>query len=209
MATYDFGSLESKRLELIHVRPLQSCNGNLISGLCPRDTLALLLLRARSPRINLCPVYRCIFKTTLAGCVMLRDLGVLGVIGLGRAQQALKGDQRGLKCEDGRPCIFEDVETYGARCGGDVRMVDLSYELHLDRLEWVRFGDDNVLTGGAFDSQLLHVDHPRWNFGLTTSKCPPWYGVPSGPGKDPFRWKGDSSIRSILIFEVLSFLQSS
>lgn len=43
----------------------------------------------------------------------------------------------------------------------------------------------------------------------TTSNLPPWYGVPSGPGKEPMRWKGLSSTSSILIAESLSFLQST
>lgn len=65
-------------------------------------------------------------------------------------------------------------------------MIHLSYEFHLHGLEGVRFGNHNVLFGVAKHAKSENADAGDC-CELTTSKCPPSYGVPSGPGNDPFR----------------------
>ena len=80
-------------------------------------------------------------------------------------------------------------------------MVDLGEELHLDGLEGVGLGDDDVLG-------RVSASHTRPEKGRTTWKWPPSYGVPSGPSNEPMRWNGELSTRSMAMFEDLSFLQS-
>ena len=53
----------------------------------------------------------------------------------------MEGDESGFESEDGRPGVFEDVETDGARGGGDVGVVDLGREADLGRLEVIVRGE--------------------------------------------------------------------
>ena len=88
-------------------------------------------------------------------------------------------------------------------------MVNFRYEFHLHRLKRIRVGDYDVLAKRPVPNIKRGTKEMQVKNERTISKRPPSYGVPSGPGKDPFKWKGDSSMGSILICEVLSFLQSS
>ena len=79
---------------------------------------------------------------------MLRHLRILGVIRFGRAKKGLQGNEGGFKGKDRRPRVFENVEADRAGRGGDVRVVDLRDELHLDGLEGVGLGNHDVLDLG-------------------------------------------------------------
>ena len=57
----------------------------------------------------------------------------------------MEGDESGFESEDGRPGVFEDVETDGAQGGGDVGVVELREEFHLGGLEGVGVWDHDVL----------------------------------------------------------------
>ena len=100
---------------------------------------------SRSTRIDLGPIPRGIVEALFGRREVLGDLCVLGVVGFGRTQEGLERDQSGFEGEDGGPGILEDVQADGTRDGGDVRVVDFGDEVHLDGLEWVGFGNHDVL----------------------------------------------------------------
>ena len=76
--------------------------------------------------------------------VLVGDHGVLGVVGLGGAEQGLQGEQGGADGEGGRPLVLEDVEADGAGLGADVGVPDLGLEAHLGRLVGVLGGQADV-----------------------------------------------------------------
>lgn len=205
-STHHLRPLEAKRLELRDVRPVQPRHRNLVplrglAGL-PRDVLAT----PGAAGVHGCPIARSVLEAALAGHVVLRDLGVLGIAGLGRAEEGLEGNERALQREHRRPRVLEDVEADGARGRGHVRVVHLRDELHLHRLEGVVVGDRDVLRAGG-DRVSTRRRGGGWGV-HTTWKRPPSYGVSSGPSNPPMRWNGLSSTRSMVIFDDLSFLQS-
>lgn len=69
---------------------------------------------------------------------------VLGVVGLGHAQQSLQGEEGSADGEGGRPLVLEDVEADGPGLGGDVGVPDLGLELHLGGFVGVLGGEDDV-----------------------------------------------------------------
>lgn len=135
--THHLAPLKPKSLELIHMRLLEPRDSDLVPYGLRRPTGFPLLFRIRAARIDMRPVASGIVEAAFAGGVVLRHLSVLRVRGFGGAKEGLERDEGGLEGEDGGPCVFEDVETYGAGGGGDVRMIDLSDELHLDGLKGV------------------------------------------------------------------------
>lgn len=76
---------------------------------------------------------------------MLGHFRILGIIGLRRTQEALKGDQGRFEGQNWGPSVLEDIKTNRAGSRGDVGVVDFRYELHLHRLEWIRFRNYDVL----------------------------------------------------------------
>jgi len=91
------------------------------------------------------------------------------------------------------------------RSGGKPLWRTSSLLVEKDRIPGLRYPVALKLKGDTiqYGPQVLT------SYKRTTSKWPPSYGVSWGPGNDPFRWKGDSSMGSILMPEVLSFLQSA
>ena len=92
------------------------------------------------------PIPSCFGEALLRCDVMLRDLGVLWVVGLRRTQEGLERDKGGFEGEDGGPSVLEDVQADSTRHRGNVRVVHFGDEFHLDGLEWVSFGNHDVLS---------------------------------------------------------------
>jgi hypothetical protein len=86
---------------------------------------------------------------------VLGHFRILGVIGLRRAQEALQGDQSRFERQNWGPSVLEDIKTNRAGSGGDVGVVDFRYELHLHRLEWVRFRNNDVLAKNKPNNRTL------------------------------------------------------
>ena len=140
--TYNFRSLKPDRFELVYVCLLKASNCHLVSGRFPHGGFAS---RSRATGIDLSPISRRLLEATLARGEVFRDFSILRVIRFRRTQQGLERYQGGFEGEDGGPGIFEDVETNGTRSRRHVGMVHLCNELHLDWLEWIRFGDHDIL----------------------------------------------------------------
>lgn len=145
--THHFASGKTETFKLVDVRLLQPSHSNLILFRGGFSGLGGLHGRTDSwsARIDLRPIPSGIIEALLRGREVLGDLCVLGVVRFGRAQKRLEGDQGGFEGEDGGPSVLEDVQADGARDRGDVRVVDFGEELHLDGLEWVGFGNHDVL----------------------------------------------------------------
>lgn len=158
------------------MRPIQSCHRDLI----PYTTLTrwCLAVLPWAAGVDHGPIPRGVLEAALARHVVFRNLGVLRVSWLRRAEEGLEGDESGLESEDWGPGVLEDVEADGARRGGDVRVVDLRDELHLYGLEGVVVWDDDVLVCDVGHSEWtgdldlcgvdlrLQIDRPRMG-------CPP------------------------------------
>lgn len=67
----------------------------------------------------------------------------------------MERDEGGFEGEHWGPVVLEDVEADGTGCGGDVGVVDLGDELHLDGLEGVGFGYYDILAEGERHASKL------------------------------------------------------
>lgn len=111
-----------------------------------------------------------------------RDLGVLRVLRLRRAEERLQGEEGRLDCEDWRPSRAQGIKadgtlgmsassaramrwTYSLRA--DIRMPDAGFELHGRRPKGIFDGDANV--DGVLAALVRRVWWP-WEGGLEVCK---------------------------------------
>lgn len=153
------------------------------------DFISLRLLggdfafRNRGSGVDLGPISRRLLKATLARRVVFGNFSILRVIRFRRTQKGLERYQGGLEGENWGPGILQNIEANGTGSRGDVGMVHLRDELHLDWLERIRFRDHNILHRTVHNT----IGDRKKEGSLTTSKVPPSYGVSFGPGNDPLR----------------------
>ena len=76
--------------------------------------------------------------------VLTGHLRVLRIIGLRRAEQRLQGNERCPDRQRRGPLVLQDVEADRTGLRANIRMPDLSVELHLGRLERIIRRDGNI-----------------------------------------------------------------
>eukprot|EP00631_Chrysoreinhardia_giraudii_P004340 CAMPEP_0197424874 /NCGR_PEP_ID=MMETSP1170-20131217/28348_1 /TAXON_ID=54406 /ORGANISM="Sarcinochrysis sp, Strain CCMP770" /LENGTH=214 /DNA_ID=CAMNT_0042952381 /DNA_START=68 /DNA_END=709 /DNA_ORIENTATION=+ len=113
-------------------------------------------------RVGFGPEFGGLFEFVGVGLVHRRDLGVLGIVGLGGTEEGLKGKKRGLDGQSRGPLVFEDVQADGPGLGRNVRVPDLGQELHPRRLEGISpgDGDGDLVAPSLVGRSLGAVDRP-------------------------------------------------
>mmetsp|Transcript_8682 Transcript_8682/g.20590 ORF Transcript_8682/g.20590 Transcript_8682/m.20590 type:complete len:208 (+) Transcript_8682:14-637(+) len=106
----------------------------------------LLLVSCRRPllRVRIGPECSCSLPVFEVALVLPRDLGILRVIRLWRAQQRLQRYKSGLDGKRRAPLVLQDIQADRSRLARNVRVPQACCKLHLGGLEWVGVGNHNV-----------------------------------------------------------------